>query len=98
MATFALFYAVERWNGWWEAFLYISDKNLKPLQIYLREVLVNFNTQLATQAQSMLSQNKVFVQSIQMAAIVVTMLPIFCLYPFLQKYFVTGIMLGSIKE
>jgi len=98
MATFALFYAVERWNGWWEAFLYISDKNLKPLQIYLREVLVNFNTQLATQAQSMLSQNKVFVQSIQMAAIVVTMLPIFCLYPFLQKYFVTGIMIGSIKE
>ncbi|ETS92450.1 ABC transporter, permease protein, partial [Fusobacterium sp. CM21] len=60
MATFALFYAVERWNGWWEAFLYISDKNIKPLQIYLREVLVNFNTQIATQAQSILSQNKVF--------------------------------------
>lgn len=98
MATFALFYAVERWNGWWEAFLYISDKNLKPLQIYLREVLVNFNTQLATQAQSILTQNKVFIQSVQMAAIVVTMLPILCLYPFLQKYFVTGIMIGSIKE
>ncbi len=40
MATFALFYAVERWNGWWEAFLYISDKNIKPLQIYLRDILV----------------------------------------------------------
>ncbi|MGP1403453.1 MAG: carbohydrate ABC transporter permease [Catonella sp.] len=98
MATFALFYAVERWNGWWEAFLYISDKNIKPLQIYLREVLVNFNTQIATQAQSILSQNKVFIQSVQMATIVVTMLPILCLYPFLQKYFVTGIMIGSIKE
>ena len=98
MATFALFYAVERWSGWWEAFLYISDKNIKPLQIYLREVLVNFNTQIATQAQSILSQNKVFIQSVQMATIVVTMLPILCLYPFLQKYFVTGIMIGSIKE
>ena len=98
MATFALFYAVERWNGWWEAFLYISDKNIKPLQIYLREVLVNFNTQLTAQAQSVLSQNKIFIQSVQMATIVVTMLPILCLYPFLQKYFVTGIMIGSIKE
>ena len=98
MATFALFYAVERWNGWWSAFLYISNKNIKPLQIYLREVLVNFNTQLATQAQSMLTQEKIFIQSVQMAAIVVTMLPILCLYPFLQKYFVSGIMIGSIKE
>ena len=98
MATFALFYAVERWNGWWSAFLYISKKNIKPIQIYLREVLVNFNTQLATQAQSMLTQEKIFIQSVQMAAIVVTMLPILCLYPFLQKYFVSGIMIGSIKE
>lgn len=98
MATFVLFYAVERWNGWWSAFLYISNKNIKPLQIYLREVLVNFNTQLATQAQSMLTQEKIFIQSVQMAAIVVTMLPILCLYPFLQKYFVSGIMIGSIKE
>lgn len=98
MATFALFYAVERWNGWWEAFLYINDKNIKPLQIYLRDILVSFNTQLGSQAQSMLSGDKVFVQSVQMAAIVVTMLPILCLYPFLQKYFVKGVMIGSVKE
>lgn len=69
MATFALFYAVERWNGWWEAFLYINDKNIKPLQIYLRDILVSFNTQLGSQAQNMLSGDKVFVQSVQMAAI-----------------------------
>lgn len=98
MATFALFYAVERWNGWWEAFLYINDKNIKPLQIYLRDILVSFNTQLSSQAQSMLSGGKVFVQSVQMAAIVITMLPIVCLYPFLQKYFVKGVMIGSVKE
>ena len=98
MATFALFYAVERWNGWWEAFLYINDKNIKPLQIYLRDILVSFNTQLGSQAQNMLSGDKVFVQSVQMAAIVVTMVPILCLYPFLQKYFVKGVMIGSVKE
>lgn len=98
MATFALFYAVERWNGWWEAFLYINDKNIKPLQIYLRDILVSFNTQLSSQAQSMISGGKVFVQSVQMAAIVITMLPIVCLYPFLQKYFVKGVMIGSVKE
>lgn len=98
MATFALFYAVDRWNGWWEAFLYINDKNIKPLQIYLREILVSFNTQLGSQAQSMISGGKVFVQSVQMAAIIITMLPILCLYPFLQKYFVKGVMIGSVKE
>lgn len=99
MATFLLFYAVERWNEWWNAYLYISDKNIKPLQIYLRDVLVNFNSQLATQAQSMMSShNKVFVQSIQMATIIITMLPILCVYPFVQKYFVKGVLVGSVKE
>lgn len=99
MATFALFYAVERWNEWWNAYLYISDKNIKPLQIYLRDILVNFSNQLSTQAQSMVnSQGKVYVQSVQMATIVITMLPIMCLYPFLQKYFVKGVMIGAIKE
>ena len=98
MATFLLFYAVERWNEWWNAYLYISDKNIKPLQIYLRDVLVNFNSQLATQAQSMMSShNKVFVQSIQMATIIITMLPILCVYPFVQKYFVKGMTVGSVK-
>ncbi|MEG1925598.1 MAG: carbohydrate ABC transporter permease [Ruthenibacterium sp.] len=99
MATFALFYAVERWNEWWNAFLYINERSIKPLQIYLRDVLVSFNNQLATQAQSIISaQDKVFVQSIQMATIVITMLPILCVYPFVQKYFVKGVMVGSVKE
>ena len=99
MATFALFYAVERWNEWWNAYLYISDKNIKPLQIYLRDILVNFSNQLSTQAQSVVnSQGKVYVQSVQMATIVITMLPIMCLYPFLQKYLVKGVMIGAIKE
>lgn len=98
MATFALFYAVDRWNGWWEAYLYIDDRNIKPLQIYLRDILVSFNQQLNAAAQSQMATQKLFVESVQMAAIVVTMVPILCLYPFLQKYFVKGVMIGSIKE
>lgn len=98
MATFALFYAVERWNSWWEAFLYINDRSIKPLQIYLRDVLVSFNTQLSAQAQTAMGAGKVFVQSVQMSAIIITMVPILCVYPFLQKYFVKGVMIGSVKE
>lgn len=99
MATFGLFYAVERWNEWWNAMLYINQKSLAPLQIYLREVLINFNTQLATQAQAMMgNQGKVYMQSIQMATIVVATVPILCVYPFIQKHFVKGVMVGSLKE
>ncbi|MEF9960565.1 MAG: carbohydrate ABC transporter permease [Niameybacter sp.] len=99
MATFALFYSVERWNEWWNALLYINQKDLQPLQIYLREVLINFNTQLATQAQTMLGgQGKVYMQSVQMATIVVATVPILCVYPFVQKHFVKGVMVGSVKE
>lgn len=99
MATFALFYSVERWNEWWNALLYINKKDLMPLQMYLREVLINYNTQLATQAQTVLGdQGKVYMQSVQMATIVVATVPILCIYPFVQKHFVKGVMVGSIKE
>ena len=99
MATFGLFYAVERWNEWWNAYIYISDKSLKPLQIYLKDILVTYNTQLAPQLQSMLEgQQSSFPVAMHMATIVVTMLPIICVYPFVQKHFVKGVMLGSVKE
>lgn len=95
--TFFLFYAVERWNEWWNAYLYISAKNLAPLQIYLREILVNMNNQLALQAQ-MAQGGMIQSQSIQMATIIITALPIISVYPFVQKYFVKGVMVGSVKE
>lgn len=99
MATFALFYSVERWNEWWNALLYINQKDLVPLQIYLREVLINFNSQLAAQAQAAMgNQGKAYMQSVQMATIVVATVPILCIYPFVQKHFVKGVMVGSIKE
>lgn len=99
IATFALFYSVERWNEWYNALLYISEKDLAPLQIYLREILVNLNAQLSTQAQQMLSATqKVSTSAVQMATIIITAVPIICVYPFLQKYFVNGIMVGGLKE
>lgn len=99
MATFALFYAVERWNEWWNAYLYIIDKDLKPLQLYLKDVLILYDTQLASQLKSMAEADlQIFSQSIQMSTILITMIPILCVYPFVQKYFVKGIMIGSVKE
>ena len=99
IATFALFYSVERWNEWYNALLYINKKDLSPLQIYLREILISLNTQLSAQAQQMISSTqKVSTTAVQMAAIIVTAVPIICVYPFLQKYFVRGIMVGGLKE
>ena len=99
IATFFLFYAVERWNEWWNALLYINESAKQPLQIYMRELLVTFNSQLAQQAQMVINQNqKANFQAIQMATIVISTFPILCVYPFVQKHFVRGVMVGSIKE
>ena len=99
MATFTLFYAVDRWNEWYNALLYINKKALSPLQIYLRDILTSLNSQLSTQAQQMMgSTQKVSTSAGQMATIVITALPIMLVYPYLQKYFVNGVMVGGIKE
>ena len=99
LATFALFYCVERWNEWYNAMLYISEQSLRPLQIYLREILINLNSQLSAQAQQMLSSTtKVSSTSVQMAAIIITTVPIMLVYPYLQKHFVNGVMVGGLKE
>ena len=98
MATFTLFYAVDRWNEWYNALLYINKKALSPLQIYLRDILTSLNSQLSTQAQQMMgSTQKVSTSAVQMATIVITALPIMLVYPFLQKYFAKGVMLGAVK-
>ena len=99
MATFTLFYAVDRWNEWYNALLYINKKALSPLQIYLRDILTSLNSQLSTQAQQMMgSTQKVSTSAVQMATIVITAMPIMLVYPYLQKYFVNGVMVGGIKE
>lgn len=99
VATFSLFYAVDRWNEWYNALLYINQKSLAPLQIYLRDILISLNSQLSTQAQQMMgTAGKVSTSAVQMATIMITALPIMLIYPYLQKYFVNGVMVGGIKE
>ena len=99
VATFALFYSVERWNEWYNALLYISKAELAPLQIYLRDVLIGLSGQLSAQARQMMdSTQKVSTTAVQMATIVIATAPILCVYPFLQKHFVNGIMVGGLKE
>ncbi len=99
LATIALFYAVERWNEWYFAMLFIIDKGKRPLQLVLREVL--FNSDMVTNPvgqQLAASKSKVYSEGVKMATVVVATIPIICVYPFLQKYYTKGIMIGSIKE
>ena len=100
MATFFLFYAVERWNEWYQSFLYINKTELQPLQIYLRNVLISMSNNLSAIAKQMMRDHtqKVSSQAIQMATIVVTTIPILCVYPFVQKHFVKGVMIESYIE
>lgn len=94
IATITLFYAVSYWNAYFYSILFITDRNLYPIQAILRQILMSseFNTLMYDDAaQSMPSE------MLKCAMIVVTALPIICVYPFLQRYFVKGIMVGSLK-
>lgn len=100
IATFSLFYAVDRWNDWWSALIFINDPHKYPLQIFLREMLVSFNSSMLSAAAAAAMENRktVYLEGVQMAAIVISILPIAIVYPSLQKYFVKGILIGSVKE
>lgn len=100
IATIALFYTVDKWNEWWNSMLYINRMEMYPLQLVLQNII---NSYQVTQSQSVASADalmrlKTFSMGIKMAAIVVTMLPIMCVFPFLQRFFVSGIMIGAVKE
>ena len=95
LATLALFAAVSGWNRWFEGLLFMQRVELQPLQLVLRNILANAS--LAIEGLPREARNDAFDIGLQMSAVVVTMLPIVCLYPFLQKYFVKGITLGGVK-
>ena len=94
MAVIILFYVVSQWNSWFPALLYIRDRSLYPLQMILREVLIQ--SDIGNMAGST-GDVEVIGDGLKYATMVVSTLPIMCLYPFLQKYFVQGVMIGSIK-
>lgn len=95
-AVIALYYAVSHWNSWFSAMLYLSDRELFPLQLILREILIQNDTSIMT--MNVEAGDSSFVsETIKYAVIIVTVLPIICVYPFIQKYFTTGVMIGAVK-
>lgn len=95
IAVMTLFYGVGHWNSWFPALLYLSERSKYPLQIILREILIQSSTQEMSGGAVM--DQEIIGEGIKYATMVVATLPILCLYPFLQKYFVKGVMVGAIK-
>jgi putative aldouronate transport system permease protein len=95
VATMVLFYSVSFWNSWFSAFLYMDRTDLMPVTVYLRNLIQGAtgggNAGAGTEQLSQVGAN------IQSVTIVLTALPILCVYPFVQRYFVSGVMLGAVK-
>ena len=100
LAVMALYYGVGKWNSYFDALVYMSSTSKYPLQMFLREILINNQVDLnmvgldlaAAEAKMHLAQ------VIKYGVIVVASLPVLCVYPFVQKYFVKGVMIGAVKE
>lgn len=98
VAVLVLFYAVDYWNAWFNAMIYLQDKAKYPLQLFLREILLA-NTDNGATAEGFESSDMIYLEDIvRYSTIIVSTVPILCAYPFAQKYFMKGVMMGSIKE
>lgn len=101
MATISLFYAVGFWNEWWSAMIFVQQKaSIMPLQLLLRKIVIESTLDLGSDmANSFKNANMpVYKVGMQMASVTVATVPILLVYPFVQKYFAKGIMLGAIKS
>lgn len=100
LTTIGLYTAVDRWNEWYNAMLFISDTKKFPLQLVLRSIIQSASFLGANQraSEQISIQGQIPGDSVRMATIIITMIPILLLYPFLQKNFMKGITLGAIKE
>lgn len=97
IATMILFYAVSFWNAWFQAFLYMDRAELYPVSVYLRNLIAGATNASSVSGGAGAEGLAQVASNIQAVTVVLTALPIICLYPFLQKYFVSGVMLGSVK-
>jgi putative aldouronate transport system permease protein len=91
-----LYYGIGHWNAWFSASIYIQDNYKLPIQNVLRAILIA-NSNVLNSAASENDQINQFAETIKYAAIVITTIPILCIYPFLQRYFVKGVMIGAVK-
>lgn len=96
LATVGLWVAVWHWNSWFDAMLYITNKSKQVLQIILREILIQNSGEMMNDVRKSQSLEFQLVQ-IQAAVIIVSVVPVMMIYPFIQKHFTKGIMLGSVK-
>jgi putative aldouronate transport system permease protein len=99
IAVMVLFYAVMHWNAFFNALIYLRDEELYPLQLILREILIMNQTSLSDDAsiQFGMDEKLLLAESIKYALIIVASVPILIMYPFVQRHFVKGVMIGSIK-
>jgi putative aldouronate transport system permease protein len=96
LATLTLYYAVDRWNEWFYSSLFLGDSDLWPVQLLLRQILwstMGFMKKIPPEAGK-----PTFSEGIKAASVILTMLPIMMIYPFLQKYFIKGVMIGALKS
>jgi putative aldouronate transport system permease protein len=96
IATLTLFFTVDRWNEWFNAMIFLRSSGKWPLQLVLRSIVHSSVDSVGSQNSYL--RRTIFAEGVKMASVVATMLPIMVLYPFLQKYFVKGIMLGAVKS
>ncbi|MBY9085297.1 carbohydrate ABC transporter permease, partial [Paenibacillus sp. HN-1] len=96
LAVMGLYYAVDKWNGWFYASIFLKDRELFPLQLILREILVLGSTDSMSTSANAGEQQQIG-ETIKYATIMIATLPILCVYPFVQRYFVKGVMIGALK-
>lgn len=95
LATIGLFYAVSYWNDFFNPMLYISNPSLKPLQLYLRDVIIDSDASaIGKSAEDLMNVSS---EGVRAAAVIASTVPIVLIYPFLQKYFIKGVLIGSVK-
>jgi len=97
LAVMTLFYSVGHWNSFFNALIYLTDRDRFPLQLILREILIQNQMEQMSGSADALTDQILYAQTIKYAVIIVANLPVLMLYPFLQKYFTKGIMIGAIK-
>ncbi|GIP33377.1 carbohydrate ABC transporter permease [Paenibacillus sp. J2TS4] len=98
IAVMTLFYAVGHWNAFFNALIYLTDRDKYPLQLFLREILIQEQMdEMASSNDDTLMNYMLQIEALKYAVVVVANLPMLMLYPFLQKYFVKGVMIGALK-
>lgn len=98
IAVLALYYGISNWNGWFAAILFLSDSKLHPLQVFLKRVLTEANSADVMMSYANIgTQGMLSLMQVKYAIIIVASIPIIALYPFVQKYFEKGVMIGSLK-